>query len=167
MWRFTVPKSEAGITAIELLIVIVIVGILSSISVPSFMAMLNRTKVNNAFTSIQGALKEAQREAMRKSQRCTVTLSATGVSSTDGCLPTGDRTFDEGVVLSHNGGATIRYGIRGNTTAMKTMTVYYTSNGEVMGTAKCLVISSPLGIVRTGSYNGNPTTSIDSDNCNF
>ena len=61
-----------GFTVIELLIILLIVGTLSAMSVPSFLGLLNRSKVNNAVAQVQGALQEAQREAIRKTRICTV-----------------------------------------------------------------------------------------------
>lgn len=72
MQFFNVRPNNQGFTIIEILIILLTVGILSAISAPSFLGLLNRSKVNNAVAQVQGALQEAQREAIRKSKICTV-----------------------------------------------------------------------------------------------
>jgi len=76
-----VRKTNQGFTLIELLIILLIVGILSAFAGPSFLGLLNRGKVNNAVAQVQGALQEAQREAIRKSRNCTVVMTV-GSSAT-------------------------------------------------------------------------------------
>jgi len=152
-------KTNQGFTLIEVLIVLFIFGILSSFAAPSFLAMKERSQVNDALNTVQGALREAQTEAIRKSKNCNITLSATTITSSNGCLITGDRTLPPGVVMAASNGNTINYGIRGNTTftnpTLTTQTIgVYLSNGA--GKQKCLQVSSPLGIIRTGIYD--PTT---------
>jgi prepilin-type N-terminal cleavage/methylation domain-containing protein len=161
-----IAKSEMGFTQLELLIAIIIIGILAGIAAPSFMGMLNRGKIDHSINIIQGAMKEAQREAIRKSQRCSITLHSTGITSSDRCLPTGDRQLANGVELKDNGTSrNINYGIKGNITTGKTIIVYHSTENNIQGNIQCLVISSPLGIIRTGTYNESITASISGDNC--
>src|SRR4028119_2257734 len=108
------PNNTQGFTLIEAMIVLVIVGILVAIAAPSFLAMNNKAKLNHAVNTVRGAMLEAQREAMRKSKNCTVTLDATSnkITSSDGCLVTGDRTLPQGITMAYNGSDTINYGMR-------------------------------------------------------
>ena len=57
---------ESGFTLLELLFVLVMVGILSAIAPPSWLAFVNRQRVNVANDAVLRALQEAQREAKRR-----------------------------------------------------------------------------------------------------
>lgn len=151
--------------------IVVIVGILSAIAGPSFLGMLNRNKVNNALSEIQGALQQAQREAMRKSISCKVNLNNNTVTNdsknSSNCLVTGNRTLPDGVVMVTNISGTppqIDFSYRGTITLPDAGTIVLSSNDNP-NLKKCLVISSPLGIIRTGNYNDSTTNSITYDKC--
>ncbi|GAC1501352.1 MAG: hypothetical protein NVS2B14_14100 [Chamaesiphon sp.] len=152
-----VSRASKGFTLVETIIITVIVGVLAAISAPSFLAMYNRAKVNAAVNTIQGALQEAQRTAIRRSQNCSVVLDTTNnqITSSNGCLITGDRTLPEQVTLSipqSNTNTTINYGFRGNTNNNNTILI---GLADGSGQTKCLVISRPLGMLRAGIYDGN------------
>lgn len=150
-----VRRNNQGFTLIETLIVVAMIGILSAISAPSFLAMLNKAKVNDALTQVKGALQEAQREAIRKSTSCTVTLGTSSITSP--CLVTGARTLPNGVELTTNiSGSQITFSFRGNTTNGGT-TVLKMSDGSTQK-QRCLVTSIGIGLIRTGEYNGTPFT---------
>ena len=160
-------KNNQGFTLIETLTILVIIGILSAIAAPSFLGLLNRGKVSSNLNELQGALQEAQREAMRRSKPCTVELNTTLKAVTAPCLVTGERIFDSSVGLESNG-SSIPFDYRGIITLGSGRTfVLFTQ--ESFSNKKCLVISSPLGMIRTGTYTGqipaDTTHPIDGDNC--
>ena len=67
--RFTstrLAQPTAGFTLIELIAVVVMVGILSAIAAPGWLAFTNRQRVNKANDVVLSALQEAQREAKKK-----------------------------------------------------------------------------------------------------
>jgi prepilin-type N-terminal cleavage/methylation domain-containing protein len=80
MRRSNVRKSKnKGFSLIETLIIVVIVGILAAIAIPSFVGSFDRVQLNQAVVEVRGILQEAQRQAIRKSQPCGVTIvPATG-----------------------------------------------------------------------------------------
>lgn len=157
-------RSDQGFTLIELLIIVVIVGILTAIAAPSFLALLNRSRIHDALVAVEGALKEAQREAVKRSTSCTITLSTNSV--TGPCLVTGSRNLKNEIQLATNisgSPATVTFSHRGTVTLSDTGTIVLyrsdSSNGQ-----RCLVMSSPLGIVRTGNYSGS-TSSVTASSC--
>ena len=167
MLPFNARNNNQGFTLIEMLVILIIIGILSAIAAPSFLGMLNRSKVNSALNEARGALQEAQREAIRKSKPCTVSISTTDKKFTSSCLVTGDRTFDSSVGLETND-LSIPFSYRGTITLNNGGTfVFFTKDNFT--NKKCLVISSPLAIIRTGTYTGQiPATTanpVSASNC--
>lgn len=76
MPRLNVPKKLLGFTLIEVLVIILVVGILSAISIPSFISLVDKVNINNAVTEVRASLQTAQREAIRRSQICTVGINS-------------------------------------------------------------------------------------------
>lgn len=151
MLRSTVSKN-LGFTLIESLVVVMIVGILSTIAIPSFMAAQNRAKLNQATEMVIASLQQSQQQAIRSNQSCTITLdkSANKILGEQGCLLSGDVNLPDSIDLDYSGASgTIQYGIRGNTTTNKTVILKVKDNSS---NAQCLTVSAPLGIIRIGSY---------------
>lgn len=170
MLPYNAHNNSNGFTLIETLVIVIIIGILSAISAPSFLGMLNRGRVNSALSEIQGALQQAQREAMRKSISCKVNLNNNTVtndsSNSSNCLVTGNRTLPNGIVMVTNISGTppqIDFSYRGTITLPDSGTIVLSSNDNP-NFKKCLVISSPLGIIRTGNYK-DLTTSVTAAKC--
>ncbi len=159
-----VRHNNQGFTLIETTIIVVIVGILSAIAAPSFLSMFNKNKVNNALAQVQGTLQEARREAIRKSKSCTVNINTTTKNLTgtpSDCLVTGARTLDSSINLESNQ-TSIQFSYQGTITLSDAGTVVL-STQDSSSNKKCLVISSPLGIIRTGNYT---STGTNATNCN-
>lgn len=152
MLLLNVRNKNEGFTLIETLIIVVIIGILSAISGPSFLGMLNRNKVSSALSEVRGAFQEAQREAMRKGIACTVNFNSTTNKITSPCFVTGTRTLDSSVGMELKD-TSIQYSHRGTITLNDGTTLVF-FNKDNYSNKKCLVISSPLGIIRDGIYTG-------------
>jgi type II secretory pathway pseudopilin PulG len=58
------PNSSAGYTAIELLVIIIILGILAAIAIPSFLKFLDETKINLLAEQVRQFLRDAQLQAI-------------------------------------------------------------------------------------------------------
>lgn len=86
--------NNQGFTLIESLVIITIIGILSAIATPSFLALFNRSKVNDAFSQVRGALQEVQRVAIRRSGTCRVALTTGNQPKlTSNCFQIADYTI--------------------------------------------------------------------------
>lgn len=154
-----------------------IIGILSSIAAPSYLAFNSKRKVNDAVTKVQGALQECLRESIRRSTSYDVFLNTTTKTVSGDCLVTGERTLPNEVVIETNITGTppgtlpkINFSYRGTITLSDAGIVVFSSADNPNNEKKCLVISSPLAIMRTGNYQipatnpptpTNPPTSVN------
>jgi type II secretory pathway pseudopilin PulG len=175
---------QSGFTLIENLIIAVVIGIFAVMTLPSFLAFLNRIKLDHAIAEVQGALQEAQREAIRRSQPCTVTLDFAAREITGPCLITGTRTLPEEVTMATNltssgtsNQVQITFGILGGSvfdveteitpppTDPVGKIVFHLA--ETDENKPCLAISNTLGLTRSGTYLGdlNPAAITDSGTC--
>jgi Tfp pilus assembly protein FimT len=162
----TDKKAQPGFTIAETTIIVLLVGVFAAIAVPSFVSWLNRKKVDDVIAQVEGALKEAQAEAIKRGQICEVdlgiavpnTVTATISGTTQSCLPTGPRDLsklgvrilannDTGIAMATTNGTTVEFSPRGTTT-INNLLVFYQPGQS----GRCLAISSGLGIIRVGTY---------------
>jgi prepilin-type N-terminal cleavage/methylation domain-containing protein len=165
----SVPKSIKGFTLIESSITIVIFGILASITAPSLLTWYNNKQVEQGLQKIKGALVEAQRQAIRQSRDCVVTIAsgtdATITASPTSCLSTdlaSTRTLTG--LTARQSASTFTFDYKGETAnTTETMVVSMSGGGSIR--QKCLVKSGPLGLMRTGTYLSTDTTGTAEANC--
>ncbi|MBD2459741.1 prepilin-type N-terminal cleavage/methylation domain-containing protein [Oscillatoria sp. FACHB-1407] len=152
-----VPCSDQGFTVLESLIVVAIVLVLSAIAAPGLLGWYSRFRTHGAIAEVQSAIHEAKRQAFRNSRNCMLNFAANQVSGS--CLVTGNRQF-EGVSLQSSVNS-LQVGIKGTIANANgqpltaPVTIVISSNRSV--TRPCLVVSAPLGLVRTGTYSGTGT----------
>ena len=82
---------DAGFTLIETIVTVIIAGILAAVAAPNFYGLYKSNQVTEGIASIENALKEAQKIAIRESKKCTLTINAGTKSITAApadCLPT-------------------------------------------------------------------------------
>lgn len=144
-------SKDLGFTLTESLVVVAIVGILAAMGIPSLIAAHNRAQLAQATDLVVASLQQVQQEAIRRNQSCTLTLDKIDrkITGSSGCLSTGDRILPEQIALDYTGAGNIQYGIRGNTTANKSIVLAIIDNPN---SNRCLTVSAPLGIIRLGTY---------------
>jgi Tfp pilus assembly protein FimT len=135
---------------------------MAAIAMPSMMGMKARSDLKDALNEVKGAIQGAQRIAMKKGQTCTLTITlgdSGGVSGnpTD-CVPVPvSFTTDDGITLlkppsTSSGTESIVFSFKGTTTAASNLTLVVESTDNLTPDQRCLVVSSPLGIIRAGEY---------------
>ena len=67
-------KGDAGFTILELVVIVLILGILSAIAAPSWLAFINRQRVRTVNDRVLQTLRSAQSEAKRSKRDITVTF---------------------------------------------------------------------------------------------
>jgi Tfp pilus assembly protein FimT len=102
MPRLNARNKSRGFTLAEQAVLIAVMGILVMIAVPSLLSMFDRFKLDQAIVSVRGALQESQRQAIRLSQACVVSLDLSEGHVTGRCLVTGDRNLPERVETISN-----------------------------------------------------------------
>ncbi|WP_161565876.1 pilus assembly FimT family protein [Synechococcus elongatus] len=171
---------------------VIIVGILSAIAVPNLLGYFSRTQVDASAEALEGVLRQAQREAIRRSQTCAVvvpsgsnpvlrTATNTEVAgSNEDCLPSrnlaqqagsgqqiADLTLRDIRIDSNLTGspASIGFTFKGTPTNTAANTVVVLSSTRSSTSARrCIVISDLLGLIRSGNYDGSPTNPTEA-NC--
>ncbi|MBE9171282.1 type II secretion system protein [Pleurocapsales cyanobacterium LEGE 06147] len=172
MQLFNVLKKNAGFTLIEIVTTAIVVGVLAAIAVPSFVGLFNQNKVKEAVAQIEGALKEAQRQAMRRGRQCTVTInSGTITASPNSCLLS-QRTIDSNININTNPDTSpleIIFSHKGNVPepipSPNTIGYAIVLSSNDTNEKKCVLVAYGLGIIKSGDYNDNSTTNIDPAKC--
>ena len=152
MWHWNVRKNQ-GFTLIETLAVAIMVGILAAIAAPNLFGLLTSNRINQALSQIEGAITEAQRQAIRQGKSCTVEIDTTNNAirgNPSNCL-LNEREIADSIDIKTNLSGTppsIKFSYKGSTTTSGKIVV--SSLGSDL--EKCFVISLGLGITRTGEY---------------
>ncbi|MGK7895123.1 MAG: Tfp pilus assembly protein FimT/FimU [Xenococcus sp. (in: cyanobacteria)] len=150
--------NSRGFTLIEMIAAVIILGILAALSFPSLMGLFTRYRVRNAMITINGGIKEAQRQATRQGIICTVNIDKvqrTMTGNPGSCLSEIKKINDNLDIRSNFVAPTtdifsISFSAKGNTNDGGTIVV----SSEYTDTQRCFVIGAGLGITRTGEYTG-------------
>lgn len=164
--------NDRGFTLTEMLVTMIVAGVLAALTAPSLVGLLNRNQINEAQRQVESALREAQRQAIRRGKSCSVEIDTTSktISSPDsGCLlsqrDVGENTLVGGDTVSlkpDNSTITIEFTHKGATSSNAVIVIESTLNN----TKKCVAIAGALGAVKTGVYTGALDTTLTLNNCN-
>ncbi|NBD32028.1 MAG: hypothetical protein GVY17_03405 [Cyanobacteria bacterium] len=148
-------SSVLGFTLLEVIIITVMVGILAAISAPSLLTWYNNVQVKDALAKARGALQQSREDAVRRSQTCTAEIDKSNSNAITGSCAI-EPDFSSRIGLSTNAANNkVAFSFRGtNTIGNSGTVVFFIENAPDQHDKKCLVMSSPLGIVRTGAYTG-------------
>jgi prepilin-type N-terminal cleavage/methylation domain-containing protein len=170
LWR--VRKSNSGFTLVEMLAVVIILGVIAAVAVPNLLGWFNRNRVNEAMRQVEGALKEAQKQAIRTGKRCTIDIEPTSftidvkpstnisISSTQKDCLLSTRILNSSIALASNLESSnitkVTFSGKGNITIDDPVNppVLVVSIPDGTDLKKCVVIENFLGVIRTGKYDG-------------
>ena len=103
-----VPARMAGVTLLELLIVIAIVGILMAVGVPSFKYITTSYRISGEINGLLGDVQFARAEAVKEGQNVTVCVSSDGLTCAGTTWQSGWIVFpDPTSSLTTNGNAAL------------------------------------------------------------
>ena len=162
-------KSNKGFTLIEMITVVIIVGVIAAIAAPNLLGMLVQTRVKDSLGQVEGAIKEAQKLAMRRGKPCTIvfTTNASGNSTVEaktgfnGCLLStrelADSVFfsllDSGTgnldLIDDSNEMELSFSSKGNPDKQRIMVISHAQANS----QKCIQIEGLLGSILTGNYN--------------
>ncbi|MGF1600813.1 MAG: GspH/FimT family pseudopilin [Thermosynechococcaceae cyanobacterium] len=155
LWSSSRPN---GFTLAELSVILAVMGILSAIAIPSFLSWYQSKQLNDALSRLENALREAQQQAITRSQTCTVNIpTGTDRTISGNCLITGDRPLKHVQIwhsrtLNNNQPWRIQFDFKGRTEGFDQNGTIFLAIPETTTATRCLVISNGIGLMRTGNY---------------
>jgi prepilin-type N-terminal cleavage/methylation domain-containing protein len=85
--HFLAHKGSRGFTQIEMAITVVVIGALAAIVAPSLQQWQQQRKVDQAVIILENAIRETQAEAVKRGQRCELSLQEGFNPSANGASP--------------------------------------------------------------------------------
>ena len=153
-------RSQQGFTLVELIAICVIVGIIASVTIANLFGLYRENEARKAYIRIRNALTEAQVNANRLNNTCTIEFTQTGndyfvSGEPSGCLLESFTVDSNAVSLTKtnfsNSPTNISFSFVGTTGNASTLWITRKSgNSQALeNVARCIVVSS-TGMVRTG-----------------
>jgi prepilin-type N-terminal cleavage/methylation domain-containing protein len=161
---------NSGYSLPELLVAMAVIGLLAGLAFQSGGETLARQRLEAAARRLGQGIDKARSEAQRQGQPCGLSLAAGGWAPPQGGqLPPCSRTLESlkepigggDLRVSHNLPAALRFSSNG--LVLDGGTVVVSTAGTPL--RRCLVMALPLGVVRLGRYQGNPTAPPSSSAC--
>ena len=147
-----------GFTMVELMVVIVIVGILSGLAIPTYMRNWQDERLNSATKRTIAWLDDLRRSAIQNSTVCRATIDTTNTSLTGVCdnKSTEQKVLDLQQEIPNSSG--LSFSLMGSTPPTWIFTPRGTTTTEgdlhisLAGSdlGRCLTLMRPLGLLRSG-----------------
>ena len=158
-----------GFSLLECLMVVALLGILTTLAIPSSSAVQRRLELDSGLRRLRAGLDRGRMAAERDREPCALRLSASGWQPPlTGDLPAcrGDltplaETSAGDLELRSNLPDAVRFSSNGLVLDGGLVVLAHPSHSKAL----CLVIGLPLGISRTGVYRGDPGGSLSSALC--
>jgi prepilin-type N-terminal cleavage/methylation domain-containing protein len=149
-------RNRRGLTLLELMVQVSLIGILTALAAPSLLPLARTRQVDNDLEAVEGILQAMQSVSIRTSSACTVRLAAGRVDSSNCQLSTYAQLQNTALSAS---ATNFSFDFQGNLTSSVVVILAHNANTNLK---KCLVLQAPLGLIRRGTYTGNGTTA---NNC--
>lgn len=150
--RTFAAQTAQGFTLLEVLIVVFIIGILAAIGGPSWITMVNNSRLSKAQDAIALAVRDAQRQALVNKTTRQVTVKQDNPTSKvqwavhpDETDPTLWQNIEEDRLIIDPSSTTISFNDRGETENTGTMLISLQNGG---GQKRCVIVQTLLGTVR-------------------
>lgn len=157
---------SAGMTLPELLLAVLVLGLMATVAAGGCNRSLARMRVEAAARQLAVGLEEARSAARTAGLACSLELSEQGwgvdaaVAEPPPCRISQGR-LDRSVRLRHNLPGPLR--IASNGLVLDGGTMLVSAAGSDL--QRCLVVSLPLGVVRTGRSTAGPAAAARSSDC--
>ncbi|MCB4393602.1 prepilin-type N-terminal cleavage/methylation domain-containing protein [Synechococcus sp. HB1133] len=158
-----------GFSLLECLVAVALLGILSTLVIPSSNAVQRRLELDSGLRRLRVGLDRGRMAAERDRQPCALQLSATGwqpplagdLPACSGGVTPLVETGEGELELRSNLPDAVRFSTNGLVLDGGLVVLSHPSHAQAL----CLVIGLPLGISRSGVYRGDPSGSLNSALC--
>ena len=156
---------SCGMTLPELLVAVLVLGLMAAVGIGGVGRSLARTRVEAATRQLAVELEQARSSAEAAGSACALALTPQGwAQDPDSPLPpcrVEAEALVQPVQLSHNLAGPLR--VASNGLVLDGGTVVVAAAGSDL--QRCLVVSLPLGVVRTGRSKAAPGATPRSSDC--
>ncbi len=147
------PSTEQGFTLLEVLMVVFMVGILAALGIPSWLSMVNNTRLSKAQDAVALAINDAQRQATQRKSSWQVTIQQGSPTSLvwwavhpQGTAPSPQQkqNIEQDRLIISPSSWTVAFDEKGQTENTGRIQLSLENGGE----SRCVIVTTLLGSVR-------------------